>query len=458
MSKDNKLSSDNLAGHQSKIIKTDCALCIEKKKDNFRISIYFDGTLNNKYNTSAYKDGIKKDTQSSSYKNEYTNIARLEMNFTKHFTENDTNHSFSIYTEGVGTTNYGDDSDRSSATGMFSYGIDSKSKNTIEAIIYGITGRMVHSSIGSINIDLFGFSRGAATARYFIYLILKKKGKTLSDQLTKKGFSPESVTVKFVGLYDTVASYGIKHSNDTADLELGAVEYAEKVVQLAASEEFRANFRLTNIASAKSNGVEIFLPGAHADVGGGYVNNDAEIDHQVFYASPASDDAINRDVAWLTERGWYEGPSENSNGELKIGKIKDYYTPSPYGGTYIPSQCWINATRSGISHEYSYLTLRIMSEYARESGALHDEEEIKSNYPLPDEIVILKNLITARIKNGQAISASTWIDDTSILMKYIRHKYLHFSARYGGALHVNAPEWSEEGRYSGKRKRIIQDG
>lgn len=55
-----------------------------------------------------------------------------------------------------------------------------------------------------------------------------------------------AVEVKFVGLYDTVASHGLKLS------------LAENVVQLAAAEEHRANFRLTYILPLQKAHLEVF--------------------------------------------------------------------------------------------------------------------------------------------------------------------------------------------------------
>lgn len=134
-----------------------------------------------------------------------------------------------------------------------------------------------------------------------------------------------NVVVKYVGLYDTVASYGVIHDNNTSQLHLDSIAIAEKVVQLAAAEEHRLNFRLTNISSAK-NGLQIFLPGAHSDVGGGYVHNSMEENiHILDFDNSSSltstqEAAFDREIKWLIESGWYsrdEIHDITSDNELK---------------------------------------------------------------------------------------------------------------------------------------------
>ena len=164
--------------------------------------------------------------------------------------------------------------------------------------------------------DVFGFSRGATTARLFTYivnpnnennisnndfLLFTGKAKTFlplhdedsSSLLTKK-------EVRLLGIFDTVASIGILrdpfntavadaikikdnnveftkygksqfHDRNVDDFGLYATTNAKDVLHICALDENRINFSLTDIESSvnSGNGTEIFLPGCHTDIGGG---------------------------------------------------------------------------------------------------------------------------------------------------------------------------------------------
>ena len=110
---------------------------------------------------------------------------------------------------------------------------------------------------GPVAVDVFGFSRGAAAARHFVNILLESN---LGRQ----------VRVAFVGLFDTVAAIGLDTTNDdNAPVRLYIAPWAaEKVVQLAAQNEYRANFALNSV---RPEHTEIRLFGTHSDIGGGYI-------------------------------------------------------------------------------------------------------------------------------------------------------------------------------------------
>lgn len=60
------------------------------------------------------------------------------------------------------------------------------------------------------------------------------------------------------------------HFNNVDDYGLWATKLAKKVIHICAMDEVRQNFALTDIDnSIKSNGIEVFIPGCHTDIGGG---------------------------------------------------------------------------------------------------------------------------------------------------------------------------------------------
>jgi hypothetical protein len=132
-----------------------------------------------------------------------------------------------------------------------------------------------------LNINVYGFSRGAAAARHFVHLFNSKQSHLPQWPRTNQW------RINFVGLFDTVSSFepkarwivgGRNFNNDVEELHLNFGEdYAQKVFHLIAGDEYRENFAVTTIASAGAIGQELVIPGAHSDVGGSYVDGAKEV-------------------------------------------------------------------------------------------------------------------------------------------------------------------------------------
>lgn len=280
----------------------------EKKKDEtkeklkIRFSLFFDGTLNNRSNiaereqfelgntTKTYK--TEGDGGNNSYDNGRTNVAIMEPNVEE--VQSSYDFSFKIYIEGQGTFNTGDEKERgfldgkkgdttlgyaggSGASGVASRAKKGYSKAKLELEEFLSDKDPAKFEIEKIDIDVFGFSRGAATARNAIALLLEEEGSPLKEHLELLGYSPftkETIEVKFAGLYDTVVSVNGSQYSYWSDnkLKQQSVKLAKKALHLAAAEEHRLDFPLHHIKSAKDAGTgkEYFLPGVHSDVGGSY--------------------------------------------------------------------------------------------------------------------------------------------------------------------------------------------
>lgn len=124
--------------------------------------------------------------------------------------------------------------------------------------------------IKAVNLYVFGFSRGATAARSFC-----TRMRTYLAKLDIKF----KINIKFLGLFDTVASVGSAHSSRVlygkedghhswAAMDLMFPSGIDKTVHLVAAHEVRGSFPITSIASM--TGEEIVFPGVHSDVGGGY--------------------------------------------------------------------------------------------------------------------------------------------------------------------------------------------
>lgn len=210
-----------------------------------RVAVFFDGTLNNRTNVGLGPQGMDR---GDSYIGALTNVAIME----KYYEANcKYDYCFSVYVEGVGTTDEEEDSLIAAALGIGSTGIIGKVQVGISKIIHNIRENIkISRPIDCIHVDAFGFSRGAAAARNFVYQTLCEE-ETLKLKLESEGYRVNEIKIQFVGLFDTVASFWIDHSNDTDQLHLDAIKHAEYVLQLAAADEHRKNFPLTNVDSAQ---------------------------------------------------------------------------------------------------------------------------------------------------------------------------------------------------------------
>jgi uncharacterized protein (DUF2235 family) len=130
-------------------------------------------------------------------------------------------------------------------------------------------------------IDIIGFSRGAALARTFVNYINSKGGV----QLRALDGSPSGVVcpvkIRFLGLFDTVGSFGIIPGNSIdPGHDFSIPSNVENVRHAVALDEKRGMFPLSSVLSdpnhplADRRIVEMGFRGAHSDIGGGYEDGD----------------------------------------------------------------------------------------------------------------------------------------------------------------------------------------
>jgi RHS repeat-associated protein len=122
-------------------------------------------------------------------------------------------------------------------------------------------------------IDVIGFSRGAALARDFVNYINEQGGVPITTRNGRKVVCP--VTIRFLGLFDTVASFGIPGNDINLGYDLSIPGNVENVRHAIAQDEYRGMFPLTSVldpngANLDPRIVERPFRGAHSDVGGGY--------------------------------------------------------------------------------------------------------------------------------------------------------------------------------------------
>lgn len=486
----------------------------EKKKElTIRCLLFFDGTLNNKKNIEgrldyeqgkkteasvAYKDhrqnpnkealvkqgvpGI--DLEEDSYENDFSNIVSLETNIA--LQQSGFSDTVIVYTEGAGTENYNRDEKAGYAFAAGDTGIKTKVQKGIDDALQqigkGPKGKREPEKfiIKKLTFDLFGFSRGAASARYCVHRLLQREDilvdvdldaeaavyqtqMYIKRRLRMHGFEVGEVEVCFVGLFDTVSSYYATHLVKLLPLEnwlvkLNAVKQAQKVVQLAAAEEHRYHFCLHNIKSVGPKGEQYFLPGTHSDVGGGYLDEGTDANLIVFQGSP--DKAVQDRNDYLLAHGWYQK-------DQLVEDILNYHY-SETGEELYPSQVQLRVVKKDenppveprvVRNAYCKIPLKIMAEKAGKSGinVLPDlENDATATINVFPELTKLeteiKNYMTRVGPRGS--QSSDWLENAPAYLKTIRHKHLHFSARYNTYFGYNP----RRAFLGGQRKRFEFDG
>jgi uncharacterized protein (DUF2235 family) len=125
---------------------------------------------------------------------------------------------------------------------------------------------------GARDIDIVGFSRGAALALQFANKI--HRDGVYDAKLRTRIVPP----IRFLGLFDTVASFGIPGNNQNWGYTLSVPPNVKTARHAVARDEYRGTFPLTRMENPKCGDdpriEEKYFEGAHSDVGGGYEDND----------------------------------------------------------------------------------------------------------------------------------------------------------------------------------------
>ncbi|WP_122317519.1 DUF2235 domain-containing protein [Pseudomonas cichorii] len=272
-----------------------------------RAGLFFDGTGNNRVNSQIGADcrammeinngkhiaecSGRHSDPNSSYSNDLSNIARLVALYRHQYVARNDGQGLKvywpIYISGAGTTSgAGDSLWPGQSFGRGATGVVAKAEHAIKKLASRLKAFALDNPgcvIEALELDVFGFSRGAASARHFINEVLRQAQGALEPALASRkvplaadfAWDNDSVRVMVVGLFDTVAAIGsFKDFYNVRDSFSKRVNLylppgcARQVLHLVARDESRRNFALNSVAPEWSR--EIVLPGAHADIGGGY--------------------------------------------------------------------------------------------------------------------------------------------------------------------------------------------
>ena len=441
---------------------------MKKGKDLF-FNMFFDGTMNNKDNTEAkinYEKSVFNGTirertifdirkedkykNNDSYQNFYSNIALLY----KTLIDTKNNNIFNIYTEGIGTEKGKEDSVMvGGGIGLGSTGVVAKVKKALNEMRNKMN--LYEGSIGTIYINVFGFSRGAAAARNFI-----SQRKEIASKLKLE--NEYKIYFNFVGLFDTVASYGVYHQNDVKELSLDIKGNAKKVIHLVAADEYRENFKLTNIESSIKAGVgyELSLPGVHSDIGGGYKEKE---DEKRWLGSNISIKDLGEDPncfdnvkQYYKNEGWYNTEDFKIEKKQILNTVQQGVTVVAYQYSIAAYQYNLYGVRKSLSNNYQYIALKIMVYFCNKysSKLIFDKDKMRE-YVITKEkdefLYRIQEQILKYAKENDGINSIKVHLSKEDLHK-LRHQYLHRSNQDDDMIAMY-------GRYKeGKPKRDILQG
>ncbi|MFT0532177.1 phospholipase effector Tle1 domain-containing protein [Castellaniella hirudinis] len=125
-----------------------------------------------------------------------------------------------------------------------------------------------------VPIDILGYSRGAALARDFANRIAQHtRDGWFSYDDPLRGAIGLCVDLRFLGLFDTVAQFGLLGAAN-AGYDLNISDAWSRVAHAVATHEMRSLFPLVTARGA-ANTIEAPFIGAHADIGGGSLLDDS---------------------------------------------------------------------------------------------------------------------------------------------------------------------------------------
>lgn len=438
-----------------------------------RLGVFFDGTGNNQANSETvagcmardvgleneaeeiqkfcaeFGYGIDGSAPDNSFGNETSNVARLYDLYRDHsdvsIKPDAGEAALKVYLEGIGTVSGGEDDLWGQATGRGKNGVVARVEQSSALILRRLRvfkDNHPEITIKQLEIDVFGFSRGAAAARHFANDIRKGVNSLLAKALPTgnsifiEGFGwrvQHDVHLNFIGLFDTVPAIvtpsmlDFSPSNDRNwGLNLGLpTGAARKVVQLVARDEHRLNFALIRTEN------DIVLPGSHSDIGGGYRPRMRE---RLMVAKPASSreqkTTPNEQSLAFSQSIQSVGPlvrrlvDQGLEVDIHCRSEDDERTQE----NQIPLYKKVNVITTldrEVEGDLSKIYLRVMRELGLRHSVPFKEIPQTASLALPSELEAIAEKLKAYAL-GHAATLSLSTDEEALLLR----RYIHLSASW----------------------------
>ncbi|TDV41518.1 type VI secretion system secreted protein VgrG [Pseudomonas graminis] len=445
-----------------------------------RIGLFFDGTGNNQSNAAATERCRRQDLETfsseelesiaatckqygfgefdgsafnsapnNSYGNAPSNVAYLydlyPDNSTTLLKADQEIAYLAVYMEGIGTRSGGKD-DRliGQGLGQGETGVVARVRQapmSIKSQLSLFEENNAGTFIKKVEVDIFGFSRGAAAARHCANEFIKPQCGIFAEVLKagnfglRKGFDASAdVSINLIGLFDTVAAISDPLHGDFSpgnDLNRGVNLYlppdcARQVIHLQALDEYRADFSLNNVHHTH---LQIGLPGAHSDVGGGYLPRAREKlwMMQPCKASVPTGQRVESHTAWA--RAEADAKTLRESGVARDGyvAVKAWLAATNPRGKAEPvvQDYWITVLLERPVHgELSQIALRVMRELAVRHGVPFKGLEERPELAMPDELMPIAKRILQQVMTDRLVRLEPAQE------ALLRARYIHMSAHW----------------------------
>jgi type VI secretion system secreted protein VgrG len=410
------------------------------------------------YGFQGYEGGEFGRTPDGSYGNAPSNVVYLYQLYPNHATDGLPAEArighVPIYIDGIGTRKLGPDSWYGMGTGQGKTGVIARVKQAPELIAIEVE-RFLRANpmvtIARIEFDIFGFSRGAAAARHCANEVLKPDHGVFAKLLAGNQFGvlasfdpSKDVSINFIGLFDTVGAIAAPlnlHFAVSDDLNPGVNLYlppgcARQVVQLCARDEHRLNFGLNSV---RPDHLEITMPGAHSDIGGGYLPRARErLVLKMRRAYVRAGDQVELQSEWrymLSELEILRSTGLEGEGALRLEAWPLAQPPrGPMENRAKDYMLCILLDRP-VRGELGLVALRVMREFGVLHGVPFDDVDGDKRFNLPENLAEISASIFSQAMEGKNVR----LDDNQ--ERLLRGLYIHRSAHFVSiyTLMVNKP-------------------
>ena len=294
----------------------------------------------------------------------------------------------------------------------------------------------VRLSITTVQFDLFGFGRGAATARHFAARLHSRDAAI--TQVIHEVFGNVTLMpgcVRFMGIFDSVVLADMRQKSDSpahgftgGEETLLPRDVAAHVFHITATHEWRFNYALDSI---KPYWPELALPGSHSDIGGGYL---PVVTETHFLSRPVT--TIDEDNLTVKER--VPVLASCLPPLMRASKISyEYWYTRPddaSGDDTLPVHTFsaLSVRNRVVKNGWSKVALRVMIDAASEAGIELENVRNYKELSLPDE---LKPLSDKALRMGKDIRSGrvpeTFSADEHHLLE---SHYVHCSANWNATI------------------------
>lgn len=298
--------------------------------------------------------------------------------------------------------------------------------------------------------------------------------------------SIRSVSFRHINIGDTVTHHGVIQSDDSEELNLTFDENKlGSLYHIMAMDEYRFNFDAHSIFTYEENSKiellkqnhttykdghfkEFIVPGAHADVGGGYEESEA---NELIKLPSCTDKDIK---AWNKKFGWVGKQIEPQEVDdiTKLTKDGFYYTVDNWRGTLVNLHKWVAPKnyymcRKGLSWEYELVTLKLMQDEALGKNKEEHNRVPMERFTLPipegknravpsawkdTDISAEKKDILDRTYDALAKKSELSVDEHKKLRQhFVHHSSKTFRLSKMKDWFANQPSWEPEEIIFGKR-------